>query len=103
MSNQRLEQKRGIALDLQQLQTFQMVAVTGSFTRAAAALGYSQSNVTYQIKVLEEKLGMTLFDRERFAKRADLTEAGQRVLEYSKRILDLAHGLLAKESSQRSS
>src|SRR5215471_13855748 len=96
MSN-RLHSKKGIALDLQQLQTFQMVAATGSFTRAAAALGYSQSNVTHQIKVLEQRLGITLFDRQRFSKSTVLTNAGQRVLEYSQRILDLAHRLLSKE------
>ena len=95
MSN-RLYCKRGIALDLQQLQTFQMVA-TGSFTRAAAALGYSQSNITHQVKVLEQRLGMKLLDRQRFSKRTVLTNAGQRVLEYSQRILDLAHRLLSKE------
>ena len=96
MSN-RLYCKRGIALDLRQLQTFQMVSVTGSFTRAAAALGYSQSNITHQVKALEQRLGMKLLDRQRFSKRTVLTNAGQRVLEYSQRILDLAHRLLSKE------
>jgi len=96
MSN-RLYCKRGVALDLQQLQTFQMIAVTGSFTRAAAALGYSQSNITHQVKVLEQRLGMKLLDRQRFSKRTVLTNAGRRVLKYSQRILDLAHRLLSKE------
>ena len=102
MSN-RLYSKRGIALDLQQLQTFQMVAVTGSFTRAAAALGYSQSSVTHQIKILEQRLGMSLFDRQRFSRRAVLTAAGRRALQYSQRILDLVHGLLSKEGAESSS
>ena len=101
MSN-RLYSKRGIALDLQQLQTFQMVAATGSFTRAAAALGYSQSNVTHQIKNLENRLGAALFDRQRFSRGAVLTQAGRRVLGYSQRILDLAHGLLSKDSIETS-
>jgi DNA-binding transcriptional LysR family regulator len=83
---------------LQQLQTFQMVAAIGSFTRAAAALGYSQSNVTYQIKILEETLGEELFDRGRFSRRVVLTEAGSRVLQYSRDILELAYRLLSKES-----
>ena len=92
-----LYRTRGIALDLQQLQTFQMIAITGSFTRAGAALGYSQSNVTYQIKTLESRLELELFDRERFSKRAVLTDAGRSVLGYSKRILELTHKLLSKE------
>lgn len=102
MSN-RPYSKRCIALDLQQLQTFQMVAVTGSFTRAAAALGYSQSSVTHQIKTLEKRLGTALFHRQRFSKYAVLTQAGRRVLEYSQRILDLAYGLLSKDSVNSSS
>ncbi len=93
-----LDKKRGISLDLQQLQTFQMIAATGSFTRAAQALGYSQSNVTYQIKTLEETLGEELFDRKRFSRRVILTQAGARVLQYSRNMLELAHRLLSKES-----
>jgi DNA-binding transcriptional LysR family regulator len=100
MSN--LYPKRGIALGLQQLQTFQMVASTGSFTRAGVALGYSQSNVTHQIKTLETRLGLELFDRQRFS-RAVLTDAGRRVLEYAERILDLAHKLLSKEGVESTS
>ncbi len=96
MSN-RIHHERVITLDLQQLQTFQMVAATGNFTRAAAALGYSQSGVTYQVKTLETKLGFALFDRHRFSRHAVLTEAGHRVLQYAERILDLAHGLLSKD------
>jgi DNA-binding transcriptional LysR family regulator len=102
MSN-RTQHNRSIALDLQQLQTFQMVAITGNFTRAAAALGYSQSNVTHQIKTLERKLGLALLDRRRFSRGAVLTEAGRRVLGHAERILDLAHRLLSKEGIETNS
>jgi DNA-binding transcriptional LysR family regulator len=97
-----LHRKRGIALDLQQLQTLQMIAVTGSFTRAAAALGYSQPNVTHQIKVLEKRLGVPLFDRRRFSRHAVLTQAGRRALKYSQRILSLANALLSKNRAKSS-
>ena len=89
---------RRIALDLQQLQTFQMVALTGSFTRAASVLGYTQSNVTYQIKTLEKALGQSLFDRQRFSRKVVITEFGRQALHYSKLILKLADNLLSKES-----
>lgn len=89
--------KRGVALDLQPLQTFQMVAATRSFTRAAAALGYSQSNVTHQVKMLEQRLGIALLKRHRFSKCVVLTPAGLKVLSYSRRILELVHKLLSKE------
>ncbi len=77
-------------LDLLKLRTFRTVALTKNFTRAAAQLGYSQSNVTTHIKALEQELGAPLFDRFRFANRIVLTEAGRRTLEYAGRLLALA-------------
>lgn len=75
-----------------------MVALTGSFTRAAAVLGYTQSNITYQIKTLEKMLGKSLFERQRFSRTVVITESGRQVLHYSKLILELADELLSKES-----
>jgi len=75
-------------LDLQKLKTFRAVAVSNSFTRAAAELGYSQSSVTTQIKALERELGAPLFDR--FTRKVALTEVGQRTFEYAGRLLALA-------------
>ena len=76
-------------LELYKLKTFCTVAETSSFTQAAQALGYVQSNVTVQIKSLEKELGTLLFVRERFAKRVELTEAGRKVLDYAYRLLAL--------------
>jgi DNA-binding transcriptional LysR family regulator len=75
-------------VDLRQLATFQAVATTLSFTRAALALNYAQSSVTAQIQALEEELGVPLFDR--LGRRVALTAAGQRLLVYAGRILTLA-------------
>ncbi|MEP7352609.1 MAG: LysR family transcriptional regulator [Acidobacteriota bacterium] len=74
-------------LDLIKLKTFQVVAATGSLTRAAAKLGYSQSNVTTHIKALEQELGRTLFERSRTG--VALTESGRRALDYAGRLLTL--------------
>ncbi|HEU5028640.1 MAG TPA: LysR family transcriptional regulator [Spirillospora sp.] len=49
--------------DLNQLRTFLAVHRTGSFTAAAALLGLSQPTVTAQIRALEGRLGLRLFDR----------------------------------------
>jgi DNA-binding transcriptional LysR family regulator len=74
-------------MDVRQLTTFRLLAQTLSFTRAAAALNYAQSNVSAQIHALEEELGVRLFDR--LGRRVALTEPGHRLLAYSEQILDL--------------
>ncbi len=54
---------------------FECAARLLSFTRAAAELGITQAAVSYQIKLLEERLGAPLFLRQPRA--LALTEAGQ--------------------------
>jgi len=56
------------------------------FTRAAENLCTTQSNLSQQIKFLENELGMPLFDR--IGKRIALTEAGKILLEQSEMIFD---------------
>lgn len=77
-------------LDLQKLNTFYTVATTRNFTRAAGELGYSQSTVTTQIKLLERELGADLFVRRRFSKTIALTDAGRRMVAFAGRLLALA-------------
>jgi LysR family glycine cleavage system transcriptional activator len=57
------------------IRVFEAAARLLSFTRAAAELGMTQAAVSYQIKLLEERLGATLFLRQPRA--LALTEAGQ--------------------------
>ena len=47
-------------MDTRTLQTFLRVYDLGSFTKAAAELGYAQSTVTAQIQQLEQELGWPL-------------------------------------------
>jgi DNA-binding transcriptional LysR family regulator len=75
-------------MDLRQLKTFQVVARWLNFSRAADELSYAQSTVSAQIIALEEDLGVRLFDR--LGRRVLLTEAGQRLVPYAKKILSLA-------------
>jgi DNA-binding transcriptional LysR family regulator len=85
-------------MELRQLTTFRMVATLLSFSRAAESLNYVQSSVTTQIQVLEEELGVRLFDR--LGKRVALTDAGKRLLQYTERILHLveeAHSVVTNE------
>ncbi|MBP1915155.1 DNA-binding transcriptional LysR family regulator [Lederbergia galactosidilyticus] len=73
-------------MELRQLNTFRTVATTLNFTRAAEALNYVPSNVTMQIKALEEELGVRLFDR--LGKQLVLTTAGERFLTHIQDILN---------------
>lgn len=73
-------------MELRQLITFRTVAVTLNFTRAAEVLNYVPSNVTMQIKALEEELGIRLFDR--LGKQLALTTAGKRFLTHIQGVLD---------------
>jgi DNA-binding transcriptional LysR family regulator len=77
-------------LDLRQLETFRLVAVTGNFNRAANQLGCAQSTVTGHIQSLERELGARLFERHRFSRTVSLTEVGRRTFEYAVRLLALA-------------
>jgi hypothetical protein len=45
---------------LDDFQTFITVAEAGSFTKAAAELGVSQSAVSYSVRMLEQRLGVRL-------------------------------------------
>lgn len=73
-------------MELRQLITFTTVASTLNFTRAAEVLGYVPSNVTMQIKALEDELGVRLFDR--LGKQLVLTAAGKRFLTHIQGVLN---------------
>lgn len=57
---------------------FIAVAREGSFTRAAAGLGVSQSALSYTVRTLEERLEVRLLTRT--TRSVSLTEAGERLL-----------------------
>lgn len=71
-------------MDIRNLTTFIQVAESGSFTRAAETLGYSQPTISVQIKQLENELGIQLFDRIGHTVR--LTDPGRNVLLHAQRI-----------------
>jgi DNA-binding transcriptional LysR family regulator len=61
--------------NLNRLMAFHAVAETGSFTGAARALFLTQSGVSKHVRLLEEELSTTLFDR--LARRVELTAPGR--------------------------
>ena len=75
-------------MDIRTLKTFVYVAELGSFTKAAAALGYAQSTVSFQIRQLEQELDARLFERVRHT--VTLTAQGRAVLRYAQQINQLS-------------
>lgn len=73
-------------MDIRNLKTFIKVSELNNFTKAAAALGYSQSAVTVQMQQLENELGVSLFDR--IGKNIRLTQYGVRFIEYAGNVLE---------------
>ena len=78
---------RATTLDPDLLQAFLAVADHRSFTRAAMTLNRTQSAVSMQVKRLEEQLHAELFHRTKA--NVALSAAGERLLDYARRILSL--------------
>jgi DNA-binding transcriptional LysR family regulator len=77
--------------DLDLLHSFISVVDAGGFTRAGERVHRTQSTVSQQIRKLEEKLGCVLFVRE--SRKVMLTEDGERLLGYARRIMALSNEL----------
>lgn len=80
-------------LDLDQVRTFVAIAESGSFTKAAEAVHKTQSAVSMQMRRLEEKIGRSIFVRE--GRSSKLTEHGERLLIYARRLVQLNDETLA--------
>lgn len=74
-------------MDSADLRVFQAVAREGSVTKAAAKLGYVQSNVTARVQQLETELGTVLFYRRN--RGMTLTSSGETLLAYTHKIVGL--------------
>lgn len=74
-------------MDIQTLYFFKTIADHKSFTAASEVLHYAQSNLSTQIKKLEDEMGVTLFHR--FKRGVSLTAKGQLFYEYADNILRL--------------
>lgn len=71
-------------MDISDLRHFAAVAKLGSMKRAAEELHTVQSNVTARIRLLEEELGLPLFQRH--PRGVTITPAGARMLPFAGRI-----------------
>lgn len=78
-------------LGMQRFEAFMEVAATGSFTAAAAKLGYTQSGVSRMIASLESNLGLVLFERVRGE--VSLTPEGRELMPHVAALCDDARRL----------
>jgi len=89
--------RTGLSLPpLPAIRVFEAVARHLSFTKAAAELGVTQAAVSYQIKLLEDRIGTALF--RRLTRKLALTEAGQRL---AQQVSDALAGLADAFSTVR--
>lgn len=85
-----------------ELRAFHAVAAEGSFTRAAASLGVTQPTLSMQVRSLEQRFGVALFDRR--GRGAVTTPLGDRLLALTRRLFlveEEAGELLARAHSLR--
>lgn len=76
------------------VRVFEAAARHENFTQAAAELGMTQAAVSYQIKLLEERLGVPLFVRSR--RRVGLTDAGRTAAAQVSRAFDTLDSAFAR-------
>ncbi|PYS62499.1 MAG: LysR family transcriptional regulator [Acidobacteria bacterium] len=74
-------------MEMNQLEFFRKVVEEGSFSKAAERVYRTQPAVSIAIRRLEEEIGAPLFERSQ--KTPALTDVGQLVYDYAKRILSL--------------
>lgn len=76
-------------MELRQLEYFRAIVDEGSISGAARALHMTQPPLSYQMKMLEEELQVSLFLRG--TKKITLTEAGKTLYEQAETLLMLAN------------
>lgn len=74
-------------VDVRHLAALVAVVDEGSFSKAAKALGFTQSAVSQQIAALEKAAGLPVFDRPKGPRAAELTPAGDLLLVYARDLL----------------
>jgi DNA-binding transcriptional LysR family regulator len=74
----------GNMYDLRQLQALLAVSRAGSYTRAAEVLGYTQPAVSYQIKRLQEEVGVRLVAQT--GRGARMTPAGAALVKHAETV-----------------
>lgn len=93
--------RRNVPLEIKQLRYFLAVAEHGSFSKAAVVLSVAQPVLSRQIRSLEEELGMELLYRN--GRGIVVSEAGERLADHARSIIDEAHRITEEIDSMRAS
>jgi DNA-binding transcriptional LysR family regulator len=80
-------------VELRHLRTMAAIAEEGTFGRAAARLGYTQSSVSQQVAALERALGGAVFDRPGGPRPVRITPLGEVVLTHGRDLLTKSEAL----------
>src|SRR6478609_5313697 len=73
-------------MDIRQLRYFVAIAEEGTITKAAQALHMAQPPLSRQLKIMEEELGVLLFERNK-KKKVTLTTQGKLFLKKAKQVI----------------
>ncbi len=76
-------QSSWLGLEFRHLIALKAIAETGTFGRAAAQLGYTQSAISQQIAMLERIVGRRLLERPGGPRPVSLTESGELLLRHA--------------------
>ena len=83
-------------MDIRIMKYFQAIVDEGSISNASRQLNIAQPALSRQMKILEDELGVQLF--ERGSRRIKMTEAGQLLRERTEQILNLVEGTVKEVS-----
>jgi DNA-binding transcriptional LysR family regulator len=89
---------QAVTFDWNQVRAFLVAAEEGSFSAASRALGLTQPTLGRQVSALENRLGVTLF--ERLGRSLSLTDSGLELLDHVRAMGDAASRLSLTASGQ---
>jgi LysR family cyn operon transcriptional activator len=93
------EQKGGMTLEFQLLESFVAVAKTLNFTKAAQEIHITQSTMSSRINKLESELGVPLFLR--LGREIKLSQYGEILLPYAEKCLEIRDSALRRIEEEK--